>query len=66
MTVKNFVFRESWVISKVAGTKRTFFDPTWTHIVAPKGPKNNSFRNIFVKKGRNYIIINFLTLRLPN
>ena len=38
MTVKNFVFGENWVGSKVAGT--TFFaifDPTWTHILAPKG-----------------------------
>ena len=41
MAVKNFVFRENWVGSKVAGMKTTFFaifDPTWTHILAPKGP----------------------------
>ena len=41
MAVKSFVFRENWVGSKVAGMKITFFaifDPTWTHILAPKGP----------------------------
>ena len=39
MAVKNFVFRENWVGSKVAGIKATFFaifDPTWTHILTPK------------------------------
>ena len=41
MAVKNFVFRENWVDSKVAGMETTFFaifHPTWTHILAPKGP----------------------------
>ena len=49
MAFKNFVFSVGskrlisidWVGSKVAGMKTTFFalfDPTWTHIVAPKGP----------------------------
>ena len=41
MTVKNFDSRESWVGSKVASMKTTFFaifDPIWTHILAPKGP----------------------------
>ena len=40
MAVKNFVFRENWVGSKLAGTKTNFlaiFDSTWTHILAPKG-----------------------------
>ena len=40
MAVKNFVFRENWVGSKVGGMKTTFLAilaPTWTHILAPKG-----------------------------
>ena len=40
MAVKNFVFRENWVDSKVGGMKTTFLAilaPTWTHILAPKG-----------------------------
>ena len=66
MAVKNFVFRENWVSSKVAGMRTTFLPfltlpgPTfWPQ----KAPISNSFRNIFVKKGRNYII-SFVTLRL--
>ena len=41
MAVKNFVFSENWVANKVTGIKKTFFaifDPTWTHILASKGP----------------------------
>ena len=41
MVLKNFVFGENWVESEVAGMKIAFFaisDPTWTHILAPKGP----------------------------
>ena len=68
MAVKNFVFFwENWVVSKVNGMKTTFFaifDPTLTHILAPKGPnKYHSARNILVKKDGNYII-NFVTLTL--
>ena len=41
MAVPNFVSRGNWVGSKVvAGMKTTFFaifDPTWTHLLAPKG-----------------------------
>ena len=40
MALKNFAFRENWVVSEVAGMKIAFFpifDPTWTHILAPKG-----------------------------
>ena len=66
MDVKNFVFRKNWIYRKVAGMKKHFFvifDPTWSHIVAPKSP-NKEFLNILVKKDRNYIIINFVSLRL--
>ena len=62
MTVENFVFRENWVVSKVAGTKTTFFatfDPN------PSIQIRNSLNSILVKKDRNYII-NFVILRLTN
>ena len=54
-------FTERWLVWK----KHFFviFDPTWSHIVAPKSP-NKEFLNILVKKDRNYIIINFVSLRL--
>ena len=41
MALKNFDFRENWVGSELTGVKIAFFaffDPTWTHILAPKGP----------------------------
>ena len=41
MAVKNFVFRENWVGSNLAGMKATIFaifDPTWADILALKGP----------------------------
>ena len=41
MAVKNFVFMEIWVVSKMAGMKTMFFaifDLTWTHILASKSP----------------------------
>ena len=47
MAVKNFVFRENWVGSKVTGMKTTFFvifDPTWlgsTVSLAPKAEIRN-------------------------
>ena len=48
MVVQEFVFRENWVGSKVvAGTKTTFFaifDPIWTHIMAPKDPHKEFFK----------------------
>ena len=69
MTVKNFVFRENWVGSKVAGVKTTFLPfltqpgPTfWPH----NGQIRYSLNKILVKKDTNYIIINFVTLRLTN
>ena len=39
MAVKNFVFREDWVGSKLADMKTAFFtilDLPWTHILALK------------------------------
>ena len=71
MAVKNFVFRENWVGSKVAGMKTTFFtiisDPTWIHILAPKDPNKVFLKQYFSqKKTENCIIINFVTLRLTN
>ena len=69
MAVKNFVFRQNWVGRKVAGMKKTFFanfEPTWTHILAIKAQIRNSLNIILVKKDRNYIIINFVALRLTN
>ena len=68
MAVKNFVYTENWVGSKVDGIKTTFFaifDPTLTHILSPKS-QNKKFLNILVKNGKNYIITNFVTLRLTN
>ena len=51
--MQNFIFREKWVGSKVvAGIKRTFFalfDPTVTHIFAPKGPNKE-----FLKRQKLY------------
>ena len=41
MAVKNLVFRENWVGSKVTGIKTTLFvifDLNWTHILALKDP----------------------------
>ena len=51
MVVQKFVFRENWVGSKVvAGMKTTFFaifDPIWTHILAPKDPNKEFFKQNF-------------------
>ena len=50
MAVKNFVFRENWVGSKVAGKKTIFLaisDPIWTHILAPKGPNKEFLKKQF-------------------
>ena len=50
MIVKNFVFRKDWVGTKVAGLKKTFFaifDPTWTRILAPKGPNKEFLKEYF-------------------
>ena len=55
MAVKNLGFRKNWVGTEVAGMKIAFFnffDPTWTHILAPKGPnmgflkQNSDFQSL--------------------
>ena len=69
MTVQNFVFRENWEGSNVAGTKTTFlpfFSQLGHTFWQQKAQINQSFRSILVKKDRNYIIINFVTLKLTN
>ena len=50
MAIKNFLFRESEVVSEVAGTKIVFFvifNPIWTHIFAPKGPNMEFLKQNF-------------------
>ena len=50
MALKNFVFRENWVVREVAGIKIAFsaiFDPTWTHILAPKGANMEFLKQSF-------------------
>ena len=50
MAVKNFVFRENCVGSKVAGMETTFFaifDPTLTQSLAPKGPNKEFLKEHF-------------------
>ena len=65
MVVKNFVIRQDSVGRKVAGMKKPFqlfFDPTWYHTLALEGPNKEFLKQHLVKKDRNYIIINFVTL----
>ena len=51
MVVQKFAFRENCVCRKVvAGMKTTFFaifDPIWTHVLAPKDPKKEFFKQNF-------------------
>ena len=51
MVVQKFAFRENWIGSKVvAGIKITFFailDTIWTHILAPKDPSKEFFKQNF-------------------
>ena len=51
MVVQKFVFREHWVGRKmVAGMKTIFFahfDPIWIHILAPKDPNKQFFKQNF-------------------
>ena len=68
MAIKNFVFKENWVGSKVAAMKTflPFLTQPGPTFWPQKAQINNSFRSILVKKDRNYIIINFATLRRTN
>ena len=59
--VKSFVFRQDLVGRKVAGMKKTIFDPTYTHNLALKSPNKEFFKQHLLKKDRNHIIINFVT-----
>ena len=50
MALENFSLKENWVGSEVASMKIAFFaipDPTWTDILAPKGP-NMEFLRILI------------------
>ena len=50
MAVKNFVFRQNWLGRKVSGMKKNIFaifDPTWTHILATKGPNMDFLKHHF-------------------
>ena len=51
MAVKNFVFRKNWVGSEVARMKiaffSPFFDPIWTHILAPTDPNMGVLKQNF-------------------
>ena len=50
MAVKSLVFRQNCVGRKVAGMKKTFFanfDPVVTHILAPKDPNKEFFKQYF-------------------
>ena len=55
MAVKNFVFSENWVGSEVADMTIAFFaifDPTWTYILATKGPNME-----FLKQSFNFQLV---------
>ena len=50
MALKNFVFKENWVVSEVASIKIDFsaiLDPTWTHILALKLPNMEFLKQNF-------------------
>ena len=51
MAVKNLVFTEIWVGSKVAAMKTTFFaivfDPNWTNILTQKVPNKVLLKQYF-------------------
>ena len=57
MAVKNFVFRETLVVSKVVGMKTIFFvifDSTRIHILVPTGPIKEFLKQHFSKKDKLY------------
>ena len=48
--IAEVTFQQNWVGRKVAGMKKTFsaiFDPTWTHILARKGPNKEFLKQHF-------------------
>ena len=50
MALKNFIIMENWVGREVAGMKIAFFaifDPTWTYMLAPKGPNMEFHKQSF-------------------
>ena len=59
----NFVFQENWIASKLAGMKTTcaIFEPTWTHILAPKGPNIELLKKYFSQE-RQIILWSILWL----
>ena len=64
MAVKNFVFRENWVDSKVVSMKANLFaifDQTWTHILGLKVPTSKGFlKQYFSFKKTELILISIL------
>ena len=70
MAVKNFVFSKNWVGRKVAGMKKKPFSPFLTQpgptFWPQKGQIRNFLNSILKKKDIDFIIINFMTLRLTN
>ena len=54
----------------MAGMKKkifsAIFSTTWTHILLQKAQIRNFLNSILVQKDINYIILNFITLRLTN
>ena len=68
MALKNFFFMENWVGSEVIDMKIAFFDPTRTHILAPKKTQIwNSLKKILVfnaferQKLHYYQVCDFIT-----
>ena len=56
MAIKNFVFWENWVGSKVASMKTGLTRPGPT-LWPQKAQIRSSLKSILVRKNRNYIII---------
>ena len=67
MAVKNFVFRENWVGSKVAGVNTTYFaifDPTWTHSLALKGPNKELLKQRFSQERQKLYYYQFYDFKI--
>ena len=64
MALKNFIFRENWVGSEVAGMKIAIFaifDPTWIHIFAL-----NDLKIEFLKQNFNFQSLRKTEAMLPS